>query len=177
MKKVDINKLAPHPDNPRTITEDKLEKLKSSLEEFQDMTEVRPLVVNKQGQVLGGNMRLRAMIELGWKKAPVIEVDWKEDKQREFMIKDNAGFGNWDYDELANNWDSQELNDWGVDVWSDADLELDDFFEDDETESKEETKNPFSLLLTFSSKDELDIVKEYLGKEPVKKLLEICRAK
>jgi len=81
------------------------------------MANVRPIVVNKEMVVLGGNMRLKAMQEAGWSEVPVEVVDWSEEKQREFIIKDNVGFGEWDWDELANNWDAEELKDWGLDVW------------------------------------------------------------
>jgi ParB-like chromosome segregation protein Spo0J len=66
--------------------------------------------------VIGGNMRLRAMKESGWKEAPVQMVDWTEEQQKEFIIKDNLGYGEWDWDDLANNWDEQELTDWGLDL-------------------------------------------------------------
>tara|TARA_R110000787_G_scaffold79450_1_gene173623 strand:- start:179 stop:496 length:318 start_codon:yes stop_codon:yes gene_type:complete len=81
------------------------------------MAAVRPIVVNKLMIVLGGNMRLKAMQEAGWKEVPVEIVDWSEEKQREFVIKDNVGFGEWNWDDLANTWNSEELNEWGLDVW------------------------------------------------------------
>ena len=80
------------------------------------MANVRPIVVNKDMVILGGNMRFRAMKEAGWKEVPVEVVDWSEEKQREFIIKDNVGFGEWDWDDLANNWDAEELEAWGLDV-------------------------------------------------------------
>jgi hypothetical protein len=79
------------------------------------MANVRPIVVNTEMVVLGGNMRLKAMQEAGWSEVPVQVVDWSEEKQREFIIKDNVGFGEWDWDELANTWDAEELNEWGLD--------------------------------------------------------------
>ena len=81
------------------------------------MAAVRPIVVNKDMVALGGNMRLKAMQEAGWKEVPVKIVDWSEEKQREFIIKDNVGFGEWDWDELANTWNAEELTEWGLDVW------------------------------------------------------------
>jgi len=80
------------------------------------MANVRPIVVNKEMVVLGGNMRLKAMQEAGWSEVPVQVVDWSEEKQREFIIKDNVGFGEWDWDELANTWDAEELKDWGLEL-------------------------------------------------------------
>lgn len=80
------------------------------------MTKARPLIVNTDLMVLGGNMRLKAMKEAGWESAPVIEVDWPEEKQQEFIIKDNTGFGDWDWDTLMDEWDDLPLIDWGLDA-------------------------------------------------------------
>ena len=114
MQKIKISKLKLHPDNPRFIRDDKFAKLVKSLKEFPQMADVRPLVVNQDMVILGGNMRVRAMKEAGWKEAPVEVVDWSEEKQKEFVIKDNVGFGEWDWDEIANSWDDLPLDDWGV---------------------------------------------------------------
>ena len=86
------------------------------------MANARPIVVNKDMVALGGNMRLKAMQEAGWSEVPVKVVDWSEEKQREFIIKDNVGFGDWDWDELANTWDAEELNEWGLDTWQPEDF-------------------------------------------------------
>ena len=80
------------------------------------MATVRPIVVNKDMVVLGGNMRLKAMQEAGWKDVPVEIVDWPEDKQKEFIIKDNVGFGEWDWEIIANEWDAVKLGEWGLDI-------------------------------------------------------------
>jgi hypothetical protein len=106
-----------HPNNPREIKEEKLAKLITSIEEFPDMINKRPLIINAAGEVIGGNMRLAALQEIGAKTVPCIRVDWNEARQREFMIKDNTSAGQWDWDELSNNWDSDELQDWGMNVW------------------------------------------------------------
>ena len=111
-----INKIKSNPNNPRVIKDDKFKKLVQSLKDLPEMAQVRPIVVNKDMIVLGGNMRLKAMKEAGWKEAPVAVVDWDEDKQRQFIIKDNVGFGEWDWDMLANEWDAESLGDWGLDV-------------------------------------------------------------
>lgn len=116
MEKIAIGKVKSNPDNPRVIRDEKFAKLVKSLKEFPEMAEVRPIVVNKDMIVLGGNMRLKAMKEAGWKTVPVVMVDWNEDRQKEFVIKDNASFGEWDWEELANNWDGYNLSDWGLDV-------------------------------------------------------------
>jgi ParB-like chromosome segregation protein Spo0J len=111
-----INKIKSNPNNPRVIKDDKFKKLVQSLKDLPEMAQVRPIVVNQDMIVLGGNMRLKAMKEAGWKEAPVAVVDWDEEKQRQFIIKDNVGFGEWDWDMLANEWDAESLGDWGLDV-------------------------------------------------------------
>ena len=116
MESLPISKVRPNSENPRYIKDEKFKKLVQSLRDFPEMANVRPIVVNQEMVVLGGNMRLKAMQEAGWKEVPVEVVDWSEEKQREFIIKDNVGFGEWDWDELANTWDAEELNEWGLDV-------------------------------------------------------------
>jgi ParB-like chromosome segregation protein Spo0J len=111
-----INKIKSNPNNPRVIKDEKFKKLVQSLKDLPEMAQVRPIVVNQDMIVLGGNMRLKAMKEAGWKEAPVAVVDWDEDKQRQFIIKDNVGFGEWDWDMLANEWDAESLGEWGLDV-------------------------------------------------------------
>jgi len=115
-RKEKIYKLKKHPDNPRVIKDVKYSKLVKSIKEFPEMLEKRPLVVTKDLVVLGGNMRLRAAKDAGLKEIWIDETDWSEEKQREFIIKDNSGFGEWDFDALANDWDVNDLNDWGLDL-------------------------------------------------------------
>lgn len=103
--------------NPRILKDDKFKKLVQSIKDFPEMLEIRPIVVNNEMMVLGGNMRLRAIQEIGLKEVPIIKAEnLTEQQQREFLIKDNVGFGEWDWDALANDWDPDELNDWGLDV-------------------------------------------------------------
>ena len=116
VKVVKINDIKSNPNNPRIIKDDKFKKLVESIKGFPEMANVRPIVVNTDMIVLGGNMRLKAMKEAGWKEAPIQIVNWDEQKQKEFIVKDNVGFGEWDWDDLANNWDAQELTDWGLDI-------------------------------------------------------------
>jgi len=116
MESLPISKVRPNSENPRYIKDEKFKKLVQSLRDFPEMANVRPIVVNKEMVVLGGNMRLKAMQEAGWSEVPVQVVDWSEEKQREFIIKDNVGFGEWDWDELANTWDAEELKDWGLEL-------------------------------------------------------------
>jgi ParB-like chromosome segregation protein Spo0J len=132
MESIAISKVRPNSDNPRYIKDEKFKKLVQSLRDFPEMANVRPIVVNKEMVVLGGNMRLKAMQEAGWSEVPVQVVDWSEEKQREFIIKDNVGFGEWDWDELANTWNAEELKDWGLDVpiFDDTSGETDPFDDD-----------------------------------------------
>jgi hypothetical protein len=116
IKKVKIAEVKPNPNNPRLIKDDKFRKLVKSIQEFPDMLNVRPIVVNKDMVVLGGNMRLKAIKEAGHTEVAIEIVDWTEDQQKQFIVKDNASFGEWDWSDLANNWDSEELTDWGVDI-------------------------------------------------------------
>jgi hypothetical protein len=137
MEFIAISKVIPNSDNPRYIKEEKFKKLVQSLKDFPEMANARPIVVNKDMVALGGNMRLKAMQEAGWTEVPVKVVDWSEEQQRQFIIKDNVGFGDWDWDELANTWNAEELAEWGLDVWQPEDFseknqELDvDSFEDE----------------------------------------------
>ena len=119
MKLVKITEVKTNAKNPRIIKDDKFRKLVKSIEEFPDMLNKRPLIVftDVDGKyvVLGGNMRLKACKEIGLKEIPVILADeWTEEQKAEFLVKDNVGFGEWDWDVLANEWDSELLNDWGL---------------------------------------------------------------
>jgi hypothetical protein len=114
------------------------------------MATVRPIVVNQDMIVLGGNMRLKAMKEAGWKEAPVEVVDWDEDKQRQFIIKDNVGFGEWDWEMIANEWDAVELQDWGLDVTG---FDVDQNEMSDEFSLPDGDKAPFQQM-TFTLADE-----------------------
>jgi len=116
MQIVAISSIKPNPSNPRLIKDDKFHKLVQSLKDFPEMASVRPIVVNQDMVILGGNMRFKAMKEAKWKEIPVEVVDWDEAKQREFIIKDNVGFGEWDWDNLANEYMPEELSEWGLDV-------------------------------------------------------------
>jgi ParB-like chromosome segregation protein Spo0J len=116
IKKVKITEVIANPNNPRLIKDDKFRKLVKSIQDFPDMLNVRRIVVNKDMVVLGGNMRLKVLKEVGIKDIEVEIVDWNEQQQKEFIVKDNVGYGEWDWDDLANNWDAQELTDWGLDI-------------------------------------------------------------
>lgn len=116
-EKVKISQVKTNPNNPRLIKDHKFKKLVKSIKEFPEMLEIRPIVVDKDNIVLGGNMRLRACQEAGLKEVYILKASQlTENQQREFIIKDNVGFGEWDWDDLANEWDAEELEDWGLDL-------------------------------------------------------------
>lgn len=118
--------------NPRILKDDKFKKLVQSIKDFPEMLEIRPIVVNNDMMVLGGNMRLKAIQEIGLKEIPIIKAEnLTEEQQREFLIKDNVGFGEWDWDALANDWDAEELKDWGMDLPGDFNPEVLEAEEDD----------------------------------------------
>jgi ParB-like chromosome segregation protein Spo0J len=114
---VKISEVKSNPNNPRIIKDDKFQKLVKSIKEFPEMLNIRPIVVNADMVVLGGNMRLRACKEAGLKEVAIIKAsDLTEDQQKQFIIKDNVGFGEWDWEGLANQWDENELAEWGLDI-------------------------------------------------------------
>jgi 16S rRNA G966 N2-methylase RsmD len=116
-QKVKISEVKSNPNNPRLIKDDKFAKLVKSIKEFPKMLEIRPIVVNADMIVLGGNMRLKACKEAGLKEVSIIFADdLTEDEQKQFIIKDNVGFGEWDWEQLANEWDADNLQDWGLDI-------------------------------------------------------------
>ena len=114
---IDINKIQGNRENPRVIKDDKFKKLVRSIQEFPEMLNLRPIVVNQDMVILGGNMRHKAAKDAGLKEIPIIIAEnLDEAKEREFIIKDNVGFGEWDWDALANLWEPDELYDWGLDL-------------------------------------------------------------
>ena len=127
--KVKINAIKTNPKNPRLIKDDKFKKLVKSIQEFPQMLELRPIVVDENNIILGGNMRYKACIEAGLKEVYILKAeDLTEQQKDEFIVKDNVGFGEWDWDILANEWDTDKLTDWGLDL---------PIFKDDENELKD----------------------------------------
>jgi hypothetical protein len=117
MIKIPISQVKANPNNPRIIKDDKFKKLVKSIQEFPEMLELRPIIVNDDMVVLGGNMRLKACKEAGLDKVPVIKAsNLTQEQQKEFIIKDNVGFGEWDWNDLANNWETEKLQEWGLDI-------------------------------------------------------------
>ena len=155
--RVKIEDLSKLQENPRDIKKDKLDKLIQSIKEFPEMTMLRPLIVDEDLQILGGNMRFEAMKALEFTEVEVvIAKGLSEDQKREFIIKDNLNYGQWDWDKLANEWDNNLLSEWGMDVWIPepeydlGDLEdgdLDDKIKDLEGQTKK------SIILEFPTED------------------------
>jgi ParB-like chromosome segregation protein Spo0J len=117
MQLLPIKKIVANPNNPRVIKDDKFKKLVQSIKDFPKMLELRPIIVDEDNVVLGGNMRLRALQELGIKEVPVLYAnDLTEEQKKEFIIKDNVGFGEWNWDVLSNEWVNDDLYKWGIDI-------------------------------------------------------------
>ena len=144
---MNLSELQENPNNPRIIKDDKFQKLVTSIKEFPEMLEARPIVVNPENIVLGGNMRLKACKAAGLKEAPVYVASWEESKANEFIVKDNVGFGEWDWDILANEWDATQLEEWGLDVWQPEEEPTEGLTDPDEVpEAPEEPKTKLGDL-------------------------------
>jgi ParB-like chromosome segregation protein Spo0J len=147
---VKLSEVIPNPNNPRQIKDDKFKKLVESIKNFPEMLSLRPIVVNDNMVVLGGNMRLKACKEAGLKEVPIIKAsELTDEQQKEFIIKDNVGFGEWDWDQLANEWDVEQLQDWGLDVPI--------IIEEPNYEDLigEEKNKPATMKITFESPEQL----------------------
>jgi hypothetical protein len=141
MKYLKINEIKLNPNNPRLIKDDKFTKLVQSIKDFPEMLDIRPIVVNQDMIILGGNMRYKACKEAGLKEIPVIVTDLTEEQQKEFLIKDNVSGGEWDWD-LLSEWDSEQLEDWGLDVWQQpAEVDYSILDDDDISEQLEDMTN------------------------------------
>ena len=158
--KVPIQSIKENPHNPRTITEEKFRKLVKSLQQFPEMLEARPIVVDENNVVLGGNMRLKAAKEAGLEEVPIFRSEWTHDKNSEFIIKDNVGFGEWDWDMLANEWEAYDLEDWGLDVWV---PEIDPKDLTDGFELADGDKPPFQSLTFTLSDAQAEYLKQRLA--------------
>jgi hypothetical protein len=161
IQNVPINTVKANPNNPRIIKDDKFAKLVKSINEFPQMLNLRPIVVNDDMVVLGGNMRLKACKEAGLKDIPIIKAsELTEQQQKEFIVKDNVGYGEWDWSDLANNWDAEQLQDWGLDIPGFDNISFED-------NNKELTLDDISDSMTINLKyteEEYYIVKESLLK-------------
>jgi hypothetical protein len=147
IKKIKVSELKANKENPRTVSKEKFSKLKKSITNFPKMLKLRPIVIDDNNTVLGGNMRLKALKSLGIKETWCIKAsDLNEEEKEEFIIKDNVGFGDWNFDILANNFEITKLEEFGIDLW---------FNKDDITEMKNpdnnETENKFATELDSES--------------------------
>jgi len=149
MERVDIKQVRSNPNNPRFIKGNKFEKLVKSIKEFPEMLDLRPIVVNQDMIVLGGNMRLKACEEAGLKEVPIIFADnLTPEQEKEFIIKDNSSFGEWDWDLLANEWNTDQLADWGLDIPNfDTDIE-------DEKDLSDQLEQSFKIEIDLESEEE-----------------------
>lgn len=149
-QKVSINTITPNPDNPRIIRDEKFNKLLKSIETFPQMLKLRPIIVDEDNVILGGNMRYEAQKHLGIKQVYVVKAEGlTEEQKQEFIIKDNVGFGEWDWNILSNEWEAEKLLDWGLDVWQPNETEddLEDFFKEPETEEEVDDDNVYINLV------------------------------
>ena len=171
IQKVKINQISSNPNNPRLIRDDKFKKLVKSIIEFPEMLKLRPIVVDEKNIILGGNMRYKACQQIGLKEVYIIKAENLTEKQlQQFVIKDNVGFGEWDWDILANGWDTAELKDWGIDVWQ-PEEEI-DYSVLDEIDLEEQIDSLYdqtkkSIILEFPAKDF----------EPIKELYDSLKTK
>jgi hypothetical protein len=152
---VKLSTIKSNPNNPRVIKDHKFEKLKKSISEFPKMMELRPMVINADNIILGGNMRFKALKDLGYKEVPEEWVkrasDLTEEETRRFIIADNVGFGEHDWEMLANEWDTEELEDWGLEGFPFGVEDSEEFGTDFELPDGD--KSPFQQM-TFTLADE-----------------------
>lgn len=172
-KTIKLSSIKPNPENPRLIKDDKFYKLLESLKTFgEKMMPLRPIVIDENNIILGGNMRFKALKELGYKEVPADWIkqakDLTEEQKKEFIIKDNVGFGNWDFDVLANEWDSDLLEGWGLDMPNFGEygnIEKVNDLENDEWVGMpdfEAVDNPYKIVINFETeKDRDDFQKKY----------------
>jgi len=159
-----LKDIKPNPNNPRVLRDEKFQKLKQSITEFPKMLSLRPMVIDENNVVLGGNMRLRALQELGFTDVDDAWVkrssDLTQEEKKRFIIADNVAFGEWDWDTLANDWEVVDLEAWGLEIPQfNQDINLDDFFE----ENNEEKEEKFKIILEYTE-DDFNLVNEALKK-------------
>jgi ParB-like chromosome segregation protein Spo0J len=156
IEKVSIKDIKMNPNNPRIIKDDKFKKLVKSIKEFPEMLEVRPIVVDDDMVILGGNMRTKACMEAGLKEVFIIKFsDLSEDKKKEFIIKDNVGYGEWDFDMLIQEWDLDNLIEWGLDVPEPLDEE--DEKKKDQKDLSDDIKNDYRIEIIFTNEKDQEI--------------------
>jgi site-specific DNA-methyltransferase (adenine-specific) len=173
-----ITALKSNPNNPRIIKDDKFKKLVQSISDFPEMMAKRPIVcvTDTDGKLypLGGNMRLKALNELNYKEIPdnwvTLADEWSIEKRNEFVIKDNVGFGEWDWDDIANNWDEVQLTDWGLDIPDfNAGIKID--AEEDDFEIPEEIKTDIVIGDLFEIGEHRLLCGDSTNSDAVEKLM------
>ena len=170
--KVKISEVKTNPKNPRLIKDDKFKKLVKSIQEFPQMLELRPIVVDENNIVLGGNMRLKACKEAGLKEVFIVRAEnLTEEQKDEFIVKDNVGFGEWDWDALANDFEVEQLENWGLDVPIDERIdELEDGEEIELTQSVQlEPPKEYILIMAEPNSVDWEEIKETLKLKMVRK--------
>ena len=161
MEKLNIAAIKPNEENPRFITDSKFKKLVKSIKDFPEMLEARPLVIDEDNVVLGGNMRLKALKAAGVMEVPVKKViGWSEQQKREFIIKDNVGFGEWDWDIIANNWNTEQITEWGLDL---PGFDIDPDALDDQFELPDGDKEPFQQMSFTVANEQSDQIKNAIA--------------
>jgi hypothetical protein len=156
-----ISQIKPNPENPRIIKDHKFKQLVESIKSFPQMLELRPIVIDENNVVLGGNMRLKACIEAGLTDVPIVQAkDLTDLQKKEFIVKDNVGYGEWDWDDLANNWDEQLLTEWGLDI---PNFQTDTFADLNQELSLDDVTDSMSINLKYTE-EEYYVVKEALSK-------------
>jgi hypothetical protein len=187
IEKLPVSELKFNEENPRTITDANLKKLIKSVQEFPEMLDIRPIVINGDSVVLGGNMRLKACIEAGITEVPVMRVkNLTKEQELEFIIKDNISGGDWDWDLLANDWDTNLLGDWGLNIKTDDFFELDGSKNATNSSSSSEPRGTdddysvFELVMLHENKLELldtlnKIKSNFLFEKQEEALMELIR--
>jgi hypothetical protein len=156
-----INEIKPNPNNPRLIKDHKFKQLVKSIQDFPQMLELRPIVIDENNMVLGGNMRLKACIEAGLTDVPVIHANnLSEEKKKEFIVKDNVGYGEWNWDDLANEWNIDELTEWGLDI---PNFDTEGFADKNKELSLDDVTDSMTISLKYTE-EEYHIVKDALLK-------------
>ena len=156
-----ITQIKSNPNNPRLIKDHKFKQLVKSIQDFPQMLELRPIVIDENNMVLGGNMRLKACLEAGLTDVPVIHANnLSEEKKKEFIVKDNVGYGEWDWSELANTWEVDLLQEWGLDIPS---FDNEGFSDKNKELSLDDVTDSMTINLKYTE-DEYHIVKEALLK-------------
>jgi hypothetical protein len=156
-----INEIKSNPNNPRLIKDHKFKQLVKSIQDFPQMLELRPIVIDENNMVLGGNMRLKASIEAGLTDVPVIHANnLSEEKKKEFIVKDNVGYGEWNWDDLANEWNIDELTEWGLDI---PNFNTEGFADKNKELSLNDVTDSMTITLKYTE-DEYHIVKDALLK-------------